>query len=247
MDHLSKQQIVLLALLVSFMTSLATGIVTVSLMDQAPQGVTHTVSQVIEKTIEQVSPQNAAVGTVTLSVDDQIAAAVAKVSPSIVKIKDARSGNIAWLGLIVSKEGAIMTDKSVVAPFSSYEALFSDGSSVPVNVIQGQANSDAIFLAPAPLAGSSAKTYVSVVIAPDRVLGQSVFSLSGTSTAVLGQGIITETAATSSPIGTSIAAEKISAGSPLFDIKGDVIGMSTGDGASFSLIGPLVSAAPALK
>ena len=38
MEHLNKQQLILLTLLISFVTSIATGIVTVSLMDQAPQG-----------------------------------------------------------------------------------------------------------------------------------------------------------------------------------------------------------------
>src|SRR3989338_3691505 len=39
-ENLTKQQIVLVTLLVSFVTSLATGIITVSLMEQEPQGVT---------------------------------------------------------------------------------------------------------------------------------------------------------------------------------------------------------------
>lgn len=49
MENLTKTQIVLLTLLVSFMTSLATGIVTVSLMSQAPAPFTQTVHKVIEK------------------------------------------------------------------------------------------------------------------------------------------------------------------------------------------------------
>jgi len=49
MENLTKTQIVLLTLLVSFMTSLATGIVTVSLMSQAPEPFIQTVHKVIEK------------------------------------------------------------------------------------------------------------------------------------------------------------------------------------------------------
>jgi hypothetical protein len=276
MDHLSKQQLVLLALLVSFMTSLATGIVTVSLMDQAPQGVTRTISQVIEKTIQQAAPQDASVGTVTLSVDDQLATAVTKVSSSVVKIEDPRSNAIVGLGLVISKDGLIMADKSVVSQsygysnpgysVSNYSAMLSDGTIVPISLIpisaaQSQANSDIVFLEPSSnaTANSSSQTaFVPITAAPSFSLGQSVFSLAGTSTAILGQGIVTDMAATSSPanisspINTSIPTEKVSAGSPLFDIRGDVIGirtspLSSSDSSAFSPIAPLMALIPVLK
>lgn len=51
MDHLTKTQVVLLVLLVSFVTSMATGIVAVTLMDQAPPPVTQTINKVIERVI----------------------------------------------------------------------------------------------------------------------------------------------------------------------------------------------------
>ncbi len=252
MDHLSKQQLVLLALLVSFMTSLATGIVTVSLMDQAPQGVTRTVSQVIEKTIEQVSPpQSASVGTVTLSVNDQLASAVASVSPSVVKIEDMRAGVVVGLGLVVSAEGTIMTDKSLISPLSSYEALFSDGTTVtlnaaPVNAASPQADGDVVFLTPA---SPSTTAFSTITLASSLDLGQTVFSLAGTSTAVLGQGVITDLSASSSPIGTSISADKVVTGSPLFDIRGNIMGIRTSSlpAGSFEPVAPLLSAMPVIR
>jgi hypothetical protein len=277
MDHLSKQQLVLLALLVSFMTSLATGIVTVSLMDQAPQGVTRTISQVIEKTIQEAAPQqDAAVGTVTLSVDDQLATAVAKVSSSIVKIED-NSKAILGLGIIVSKNGVIMVDKSVVSQssgysnvaysVSNYSVVLSDGTIVPVGIVPASAsqslvNSDVIFLSPSSNIATDASSQVvftPITASYSFSLGQTVFSLAGTSTAILGQGLISDMAATSSlangnplPIITSIASDKTTAGSPLFDIRGDVIGvrtasLSTSEGASFEPIAPLMAVTPVLK
>jgi hypothetical protein len=54
-DDLSKSQLLLLTLLVNFVMSIATGIVTVSLLDQAPQTVTQTVNRIIEHTVETVT------------------------------------------------------------------------------------------------------------------------------------------------------------------------------------------------
>ena len=51
LEKLSKFQIVLLTLLVSFMTSLVTGIVTVTLVNQAPPAMTQSIYKVIEKAI----------------------------------------------------------------------------------------------------------------------------------------------------------------------------------------------------
>ena len=56
MESLTKTQIVLLVLLVSFVTSLATGIVTVTLVNQAPQPVTHTINKVVEKLVPKEVP-----------------------------------------------------------------------------------------------------------------------------------------------------------------------------------------------
>ncbi|MFC1756583.1 S1C family serine protease [Patescibacteria group bacterium] len=55
MEQLTRSQFILLVLLVSFVTSVFTGIVTATLVTQAPAPITQTVSRVIEKTIETVS------------------------------------------------------------------------------------------------------------------------------------------------------------------------------------------------
>lgn len=56
MDSLNKQQVILLAILVAFVTSITTGIVVVSLADQTERTVPQTIYKVVERTIQEVTP-----------------------------------------------------------------------------------------------------------------------------------------------------------------------------------------------
>jgi len=119
MEKLTKQQIVLVTLLVSFVTSIATGIVTVALMDQMPPGVTQTINRVVERTIEKVvtpptSGNAAAVvtrETIIVKEDDKVVESVDKNKQSVVRIytknDDVDQRVFVGLGSIVSKNGLI--------------------------------------------------------------------------------------------------------------------------------------------
>ncbi|MEI7480540.1 MAG: hypothetical protein WCJ59_02830, partial [bacterium] len=87
MENLNKQQLILLTLLITFVTSIATGIVTVSLMDQAPKNVTQTINRVVERTIEKVVPtkvdgnqtqQTTIKETVVVKEDDKVTSTIAE-------------------------------------------------------------------------------------------------------------------------------------------------------------------------
>ena len=58
MQDLNKSQLILLALLISFVTSIASAIATVSLMEQVPAPVTQTINRIVKNTIERVVPDN---------------------------------------------------------------------------------------------------------------------------------------------------------------------------------------------
>ena len=55
-QDLNKSQLILLAVLLSFITSIATGITTVTLMQQAPASVTVPVTRIIRETVEKIVP-----------------------------------------------------------------------------------------------------------------------------------------------------------------------------------------------
>ncbi|MEI6660433.1 MAG: hypothetical protein WCK91_03365 [bacterium] len=54
-QELDKKQLILLTLLITFVVSIATGIITVSLVNQAPKSVPQTVNNIIQRTIEKVT------------------------------------------------------------------------------------------------------------------------------------------------------------------------------------------------
>src|SRR3989338_1405776 len=211
MEGLNKQQLILLALLVSFVTSVATGIVTVSLMDQAPQGITQTISRVVEKTIERVvtEPQNQSASVITketivVKADDLVIEAIQKNLTSVVRIRektgDGRT-NFAGLGLVVSRDGLPAADlyggyrKSDSAGNSigeSYQALFPDGRIFPLNIVYSDQSAGLIFF---QVMLQDKEKGVYRFLMPqfnmsELKLGQAVVALSGADSNAVSTGII---------------------------------------------------------
>jgi S1-C subfamily serine protease len=114
MEDLTKNQIVLLTLLVSFVTSIATGIVTVTLMDQAPQGVTQTVNRVVERTIERVVPGEPTERVVIREVPVEITQeqlvmdVINDSSPAVVRLETTAGENLGS-GFVLGNAGAVLT------------------------------------------------------------------------------------------------------------------------------------------
>lgn len=123
LEELTKSQIILLVLLVSFVTSIATGIVTVSLLAQAPPAITQTVNRIVERTVETVVPaenQAAAVvtkeTTVVVKEDDLITQSITDSFGKVARIHEGTSTSspIIALGAVVG-QGTIVTDLSQVS------------------------------------------------------------------------------------------------------------------------------------
>src|SRR3990167_1515774 len=189
-EELSKSQVILLTLLVSFVTSIATGIVTVSLMDQAPPIVAQTVNRVIERTVETVAPKGQTAATVitqektvVIKESDLISQAVEKVSPSVVRIyTDAtESPTFLGLGIVLDKQGTVVTDTSALGDSADATLALSDGSRVRAFVTHRDSENGFAFLA-ATTTPKVTPTWIPATISSDRaVLGEAVVGLSGKS------------------------------------------------------------------
>ena len=236
MEHLSKQQLILLALLVSFVTSLSTGIFTVSLMSQAPKSVMQTINQVVEKTIEKAVTPNGTAGiadTADSFLGKNISDVVVSVSKNLVKIANPEDNNtVIGLGLILTKKGVVMADKSTLAKANSYNIIFSDGSVAPMKVILSQNAGDIAFLMPE--IGAKIPNVTPISYADSVLIGEKVYYINGTSTLILQDGLIVSAGSTgvlkmgndSSPVHTNILVEKDSLGGILFDASGGIIGFN---------------------
>lgn len=241
-EQLSKSQIVLLTLLVSFMTSIATGIVTVSLMDQAPPVVAQTVNRVIERTVETVAPatKNQAAAavvtqekTVVVKEENLISQAVERISPSLVRVYTSAQENPIFLGMgIVSdSSGVIITDISAIDDRAEATLVLADGTSVRSYVTKRDKDLGIAFLS--ATSTERLPTWKPASFATGRpILGETIVSLSGKTVARISSGIVTSlppASSTSAPlVDTDIENESILPGGIIINTEGNVVGVSTG-------------------
>lgn len=141
MEDLNKTQIVLICLLLSFVTSIGTGITTVSLLREVPQNVTQTINRVVERTVETIVPQTVSGPivrevTVVVKEEDLIIDAIKKSRDSVVRVYQTLEKQppiIIGLGVVVKKDGTVLTDGRQMDPKNSYFVTFvNSGDSYPV-------------------------------------------------------------------------------------------------------------------
>lgn len=250
-EQLNKSQIVLLTLLVSFVTSIATGIVTVSLMDQAPPAIAQTVNRVIERTVETVTPaqssgQSAATvvtqeKTIVVRESDLVSQAVDKVSSSIVRIYTTSVENPAFvaMGVVLDSKGSIVTDSGALDGADFMVAL-SDGTRVRMFVSGRDKVSGFAFLQPATTTESSIVWKPASLASNRAVLGSTVVAIAGKSVARIVPGVVTSMPQ-DTVIDTNVSGDSILAGSPIINTDGNIIGIST-SAARFSAASAFTSA-----
>jgi len=126
---LNKSQLILLAVLLSFVTSIATGITTVTLMQQAPASFTTPVNNVIKQTIEKIQQVEGktTVQTVIVKEEDLVVDAIAKNQLAIFTISKEVAGpdGIATeiflgRGFAVSSDGLVVVDGNLATDKGIY-------------------------------------------------------------------------------------------------------------------------------
>jgi len=230
LEQLTKHQTLLLTLLVSFVTSIATGIVTVSLMDQAPEGVTRVINQIVERTVETVVPANqgAAVATertVVVKQDELVPQSIAAVQKSVVRIVVKGGTGPITRGVVVDANGLAAVDSAALSATNprDLEAILYSGERVPFEVVGDNTGLGITFIN-LELSTSTGFVPATLVDPSTLTLGQTVLRIGGAGGDTVAEGVIAAI-----PGAEIVEASVTSAtpGSVLLTIFGEVIGIAT--------------------
>jgi hypothetical protein len=246
MDDLNAQQIVLLTLLVSFVTSIATGITTVSLLEQAPEPVTQTINRVVEKTVERVITEPSSntetviekeIVTVVVNEEDLTIEAVDKNSRSLVRIYSQTGDlrNLVALGVIFNESGDVVTDSAQIIEKGNYIGVYQSGE-FPLTIVRNEVEEKFATLSisvESETPNPNNFTPATFTNSDNMRLGQSVISLSGEIKNSVSTGIInsleTDDAGKVSHLITSVNAPSVLIGSIILNLQGEIAGIKIED------------------
>lgn len=119
---LNKTQLILLAILLSFITSIATGIVTVTLMQQAPTAIIQPINRVVQQTIEKVVPNYIPGKTQTVVVreDDIVVTIVEKTQAAYLPLLQKKDSEAPTTYVFSVGKGVFIGDSAPLDPASTY-------------------------------------------------------------------------------------------------------------------------------
>ncbi len=203
MEDLNNRQMVLLTMFTSFVVSIATGIITVAMLQEAPPTLTQTVNRVVEHTIERVvtgstTPEKNTPATTITNVtkettiyakeEDLLVSAVEKNQPRVVKIYEegaATSSDPQTIGFVISRDGLIATEPHSLlgdsGPLANYKVVINEKSYDAVPMAgQESAKESIYFLKLTGLTASDTLDSVTYGRTDDPKLGQTAVILGGT-------------------------------------------------------------------
>ncbi|KKQ85977.1 MAG: hypothetical protein UT09_C0041G0005 [Parcubacteria group bacterium GW2011_GWF2_38_8] len=240
---LNKPQLILFALLLSFVTSIATGITTVTLMQQAPSSVTVPINRVIRQTVEKIVPVEGknTVQTIVIKEEDLVVDAIAKNKSAVFSITkegldiDGKNAEVsAGRGFAISNEGIIVADSSLV-PESQVYYVQNESGKFRANFVSSDKAGFSFLKVGAPL---DEKSKISFTV-PDfgdlssMKIGQKVLVLGNTISSFIFEG--------SENMKMNIA--KSDGGGLVLDLDGEALGIAlSGVTASFASIDSILEA-----
>ncbi|MDB5264731.1 MAG: hypothetical protein JWN64_302 [Parcubacteria group bacterium] len=248
-EDLTKTQLLWLMVLVNFVTSIATCVLTVSLLDVAPPTVTQTVNQIVERTVERVAtgtplativtpkPQTQ---TVVIRDEDLLSAAI---SADVARTVEIHKGNgtstpVIAVGTFLPKSKVVVTATVQNLPKEA-TIEFANGAAVQASLskpgatltIYGFADAAVLPSAPSP----------DLISSKDLKQGQTLVAITATGSAQTGIIAKIDTEGIHSNV------SGVPVGAAAVNISGDIIGIATsvpGIFASAEKISTLLAPAP---
>lgn len=228
-EELTKSQLLLLTLLVTFVTSIATGILTVSMLDQAPPVVTQTVNRIVERTVKTVAP--ALPASVVKTITQAPAPSNEDLVTSALAAQDARTVLLYKVNLSTTTPaiavGTYLSTARAVVTVSNKNMLkqamieFPDGSTKPVTLVRIV---DGLALYGFSDSAKLPKTQMPKLIHKSSLkLGETVLAIRGDGSATTGiiSQINKDTIKTTLPT--------VGAGVGVVDMSGSLVGISAHD------------------
>lgn len=224
-EELSKSQLILLTILVNFVTSIATGILTVSLLDQAPPALTQSINHIVERTVQTVIPSApAALATapsVTTSDQDQVTSAIAADAARAVTLYDLSSSSTPRAtGTFIPEKGVVIVP-AASSRLQEARAVFANGSVATATLAIQSAGVD-VYRFPSNAVLPSVPA-VRLVPAHELVLGEMALVVTADGSA--SAGIVSHIKG--GIVNTTLPS--LAAGSAVVDISGNLIGIMGGN------------------
>ncbi len=240
---LNKPQLILLAILLSFVTSIATGITTVTLMQQAPTSVTAPINRVIRQTVEKIVPGEIknTVQTVVIKEEDLVVDAIAKNQSSVFTItKETQDvdGKIievgAGRGFVISNDDIIVADGTLVSDVGIYYVK-NDSGKFKASFVSLDKNGFSFLKVGAPLDEKNkiAFTLPTFGDLSKMKIGQKILVFGSTVSSFIFDG--------NKDMRFNVT--KANAGGLVLDLDGDILGIAlSGDVTSFTPINSILEA-----
>ncbi len=225
-EDLSKSQLLLLTILVNFVVAIATGVLTVSLLDEAPTTVTQTVNRIVDHTIETVTTQ------VPVSSENDGGPTTEELLTAAISSGAARSVSLYRAGVDApAAAGVYLPVSRVIATVTEdlpghITVRFADGSTAEADKVS-EDGALKLYALPQDASLPSAPS-AALVSASDVKQGQTVIGLSGDGRAVT--GIVAKVDAE----GIHADLPGVLAGTGIVNLSGGLVGISTGAGVYVS-------------
>lgn len=226
-EELSKSQLVLLTILVNFVTSIATGILTVSLLDQTPAFVTQTVNRVVERTIETVAAAAPAaiVQAPAPSNQDLVTSALGADATRAINIYPLANGTSTpaiSVGTYLPKSRVVVTASQEVLP---QEALIGFPGNIYIPASLARAGAGITIYGFADNAALPKVGAFTLIGPGDLKLGQTVLAIGADGSA--STGIVARVG----DAGIHTTLPDIGTGSAAVDLSGNLVGINAGAAA----------------